>query len=410
MSLFTSLLPTVHKVRNQSDRLGLKSPVLAHNRLTLPQVLLRSGYWTAAVAGGGNIDPGLGFDRGFQGRFESNLLDVSELVDRALVRLEEGRRTGAPTFVFLHTYQVHGPYLPPPEYEARFAPDPSPIIGQRVALYRDLPFKKQWSIMNRGLGNDPTKAYWYGKETFDEREAAYLSDLYDGEVAYTDSQIGRLLSTLGETGQLDELVVVVLADHGEEFHEHGDFEHDQLYREHLHVPCLVRLPGGLLGGTRIAGLASLMDVMPTVLALLGLESPEGVQGKSLVSTFLSGKTDDSPQVAERVMFPDDYKAALRSPELNIIFHAVPGRLQAFDLIADPAERQDVLTTEPQAKPAAAALKRALENAFELRNALDAVDAGTTTTLSPDKAAEMRELGYVGDTSGEASLESWPEGW
>lgn len=414
MSLFTSLLPTVHKVRNQSKRLGLSTPALASNRLTIAQVLNRSGYWTACIAGGGNIQPDMGFGRGFRNRFESALWDVKKVVNRTIERLDQAQAAGQPPFVFMHTYQVHGPYLPPPEYEQRFAANPSPIIGSRVALYRDLPFNKQWGIMNRGPDNDETKAYWYGKEHFGDDEARYLSDLYDGEVAYTDFQLGRLIETLRESGQLDEMIVVVLADHGEEFREHGDFEHDQLYTEHLHVPCIIRLPGGAMGGTEVRGMASLIDVMPTLLELLDIEGPITMAGTSLVNAMETGSTASQPVVSERVMYPNDYKASLRNERSNVIFHATERRIDAFDLTADPAELVNVFGSAPFSLPAADKLRHLLGQAFHNRDVLDEVDAGSNITVDASRLEELQALGYV-DREGVdfevpegTPLERWPD--
>ncbi|MDG2150301.1 MAG: sulfatase [Planctomycetota bacterium] len=415
MSLFTSLLPTVHKVRNQSKRLGLSTPALAKNRLTIAQILNRNGYWNACIAGGGNIQPDMGFARGFRNRFESALWDIKRVVDRALDRLDQAQEAGQPPFVFMHTYQVHGPYLPPSEYEKRFAPSPSPLIGARVALYRDLPFNKQWSIMNRGPGNDETKAYWYGKENFDENEARYLSDLYDGEIAYTDAQLGRMIESLRESGQLDNLIVVIVADHGEEFLEHGDFEHDQLFSEHLHVPCIIRLPGGALGGTEVTGMASLIDIMPTLLELLDIEGPPTMAGTSLVSAMMTGHTDGKPVVSERVMFPGDYKASLRNENSSVIFHATEARLDAYNLIEDPGETISVFETADFSAPAAAKLKHSLGQAFHNRDALDKEDAGGSIVVDESRLEELQALGYVdGDASDfeipeGTPLDHWPDG-
>ena len=414
MSLFTSLLPTVHKVRNQSARLGLESPQLASNRLTIAQVLNRNGYWNAAVAGGANLNPEMGFKRGFRNRFESGLADVSQLVERALQRFDSAQASGQPPFLFLHTYQVHGPYLPPREFEERFAPNPSPTVGARVAKYRDLPFHRQWSIMNRGPGGDETLAYWYQKEQFDEEDTAYLSDLYDGEIAYTDQQLGELFDALRERELFDSLIIVLVSDHGEEFREHGDFEHDQLYTEHLKVPGIVRLPGGHLGGTRVEGMTSLIDVMPTVLELLEIEGPPIMQGESLVGSMLSGRTSDLPVVAERVMFPADYKASIRSQDSNVVFHATESRLEAYDLEADQAETNDVIETAPFVKGASTRLKQSLSQAFHQREILDSEDAGGTITVDEEQMAALIAVGYF-DEGGEYTvpegtpLDSWPEG-
>jgi arylsulfatase A-like enzyme len=415
MSLFTSLHPTVHKVRNQSARLGLESPSLAHNRLTLPQVLNRNGYWNACVAGGGNINPQMGFSRGFQKRFESALWDIRTIADRTLSRVDEARQTDQPHFLFMHSYQVHGPYLPPREFEKRFAPTPRTVLGPRVALYRNLPFKEQWKAMNRGPGGDESLAFWSGKEDFGEKEASYLSDLYDGEVAFTDAELGRLIAELRERDALDDMILVILSDHGEEFFEHGQFEHDQLYREHLHVPCIIRLPGGHLGGTRVEGMVSLMDVMPTLLELLEIEGPATMQGRSLVSGMAAGRLESRPVLSERVMFPDDYKASLRTDASSVTFHARDGGLEAFDLVGDPDESTDVYNSSSFGRNAGKRLHQSLLRAFLDRDILDEIDAGGTIKVDADQLEELRQLGYLGAEGEEVQmdvtgtpLESWPD--
>jgi len=419
MSLFTSVLPTVHKVRNQSARLGLISPTLAGNRLGLPQVLNQAGYRNAAVCGGGNLIPGMGFDKGFRGRFESNMADVSWHVGRTLERFDEVLAGDQPGFVFMHTYQVHGPYLPPPEYREQFAPEPRGMVAERVRIFQDMPFQKQWQAMNRGAAGQPP--FWDGKELFGEVEASYFSDLYDGEVAYTDAQLGELFDGLRDRGLYDDMIIVVLSDHGEEFFEHGSFEHDQLYRESLHVPCLVKLPGGQLGGTRVTGLTSLLDVAPTLYDLLGLASPPTVRGLSLTGAMLSTRTSNQPVIAERVMFlPDgDYQANLRSDALSVHFDADmvggQGTLAAFDLTTDPGESRDTFG-DPSAPVLRAleSLRTSLVRALRDRDLLDEIDSGGTFRMDdPAMAEQLKSLGYTGnaegpiDPPGGSPLDVWP---
>jgi len=231
MSLFTSLLPSVHKVRNQSARRGLRSPKLPRNRLTLPQVLARQAYWTACVASGANVQERMGFGRGFGDRFESRLVDVRAVLRKTLTRLDQLARSGRSGFVFAHTYQVHSPYLPPDPWRERFAPRLRSHLAPRVRAYAALPFDSQWKAAGRATGSLP--AYWDGLEDFGEAEARDLSDLYDGEIAYTDGQVGRLIDEVRARGLLEETILVVLSDHGEEFGEHDEFQHDQLFAEHL---------------------------------------------------------------------------------------------------------------------------------------------------------------------------------
>jgi arylsulfatase A-like enzyme len=149
-------------------------------------------------------------------------------------------------------------------------------------------------------------------------EAAYLSDLYDGEIAYTDAQIGRLLDALRRMGLYDDTLIVLLSDHGEEFFEHGKWQHEQLYEECLRVPLMVRLPGGRHGGTRIETPVGLIDVMPTLLDLLEVDPPEAAlpgrvrrEGRSLAEAILTGKEPRPlPVISEYV--------ATRGPNLENI--------------------------------------------------------------------------------------------
>lgn len=424
MSLFTSLLPTVHKVRNQSARLGLLSPSLADNRLTLAQILNRAGYWNAAVTGGANLNPEMGFDKGFRGRFEAVPVDVTEMLTLARDRIRQARASTQPGFVFLHTYQVHGPYLPPRQELERFVRGTNPILTPRVERLIDLPFHRQWAAMNPRADQSGPPAFWSGVETFGAAEAAYLSDLYDAEIAHTDAALGALFDDMRSRGWLDDTVVVILSDHGEEFFEHGRFEHDQLHREHLHVPFIMRLPGGRLGGTRIGGLASLIDVLPTLLELLDVQAPENaapLQGTSLVPSLLSGRTRNLPVFAERVMFlPDgEYDAALRGEDSVVMYSKRPGTsaVAAFDRRADPRELNDVACGAAAAfvPSARERLRASIAEVMLLRDRLDLEDAGGTIAVdSEEQVANLQALGYVdGETAegvapvGDDLLDAWP---
>jgi arylsulfatase A-like enzyme len=411
MSLFTSMLPTEHGVTNFSPRQKIPLVRLADNRLTLGQVLNRNKYWNFTIAGGGNIQGAMGFQKGFKNQFQSINRPITETVELALDMATLGYRQPFPMFLFVHTYEVHGPYLPPEEYRQEFASDPSPIVGQLVESLDGLTYAQQWKAMHEGL--------WDHKERFTDDDARYLSDLYDAEVAWADHVLGAFFKGLRRSGVLDKVILVVLSDHGEEFGEHGGFEHDQLYREHLHVPLLIRLPGEVLGGTRVTGQAQLIDVMPTLLELLDVKLPEDMQrmqGTSLVPAMLSGRTADMPVIAERVMYADDYEATWRSPAASLIFRAQEGTLEAYDLRSDPDEQEDVAWTAPFFDKATGVFRTNLAKSYALRDALDQVATGAAASLSPEALRELEELGYLGDESGEPSfevpagtpLERWPE--
>jgi arylsulfatase A-like enzyme len=420
MSLFTSLPPTAHGISNFSPRLDLPVRALAENRLTLPQVLRRAGRFNSAVCCGANLQGPMGFQRGFEDRFVSELVDVSTIVDRALADVDVARAQDKPWMLFAHTYQVHAPYVPPREFRERFAPQLDGVIAQREAELAGHSFTEVFKSLNFG--------WWKGIEDFGPHEAQQLSQLYDGEVAYTDQEVGRLIEGLKQRGVWDQALVVVLSDHGEEFAEHGHFEHDQLYRELLHVPLLVRLPGGRLGGTSVAGPCSLLDVMPTLLELLGLEGPETMQGHSLVPALGRGRTSASPVIAERLMFADSYAATLRTADSALLFRADPsakgaderpgpgpepgrpageGRIEVYDLRADAGEQHDLGSAAPDWKAATSGFFSKLSAVFELRRKLDAVATGSTVSITPQQAQQVQSLGYTSAPSPGSSIAGWP---
>jgi arylsulfatase A-like enzyme len=420
MSEWTSMLPTAHGISNFSPRLEIPVRALAENRVTLPQVLRRAGRFNSAVACGANLQGAMGFQRGFEDRFVSELVDVSVIVDRALADIDVARAQDKPWMQFVHTYQVHAPYVPPREFRERFAPKLDGVVAEREAELADKSFNEVFRSLNFG--------WWKGLSEFGEHEAQQLSQLYDGEIAYTDQELGRFVEGCKQRGVWDEAIVVVFSDHGEEFAEHGHFEHDQLYREHLHVPLLVRLPGGRLGGSKVAGACSLIDVMPTLLDLLGLQGPETMTGRSLVPAMQSGRTAGDPVLAERLMFEDSYSAAMRTAGEALVFRANPaadgaderpgpgpepgrpageGRIELYDLRADPGQQQDLGSKAPAWKAATAGFFQRLSAVFEQRKALDAVATSTTFTIDAQQARQAEALGYTGPASPGSSIANWP---
>lgn len=401
MSLFTSMTPTTHGVTNMSGRLGITLTQLSPNRQTLGQVLNKAGYWNAAVTCGGNLHPGMGFARGFKSRFVSSLMPIEQTVDQTLRFADHAQNLSAPPFLFIHTYEVHAPYLPPAPYQERFALRPTPLLESAV---------KEMSAKPREKLNLAALDLWEHKESFGPDDARYLSDLYDAEIAHTDSELGRLLKGLRERGILDRSILVILSDHGEEFGEHGDFEHDQLYSEHLHVPLILRLPGGVLGGSRVEDLASLIDVMPTLLELLDLPAPQTIQGRSLVSAMQEQQPESIPVLSEHVMFPGQYRATLRSQNRSVMFFEEEGRLETYDLVADPGQSQD-LGDDPESASLRDALHTRLVASFSIREQLDDQQAGQPLAIDEETRRQLIELGYVGgsDVLPEGTpLDHWPD--
>jgi hypothetical protein len=188
-----------------------------------------------------------------------------------LDELERCRADERPFFVFAHYFDPHYDYVAPPPYDRSFDPDYRGPIDS--ASFFDSP------AVSLPDDSDPYRR----RQVASARDMEFLRAQYAAELAWTDAQIGRILDRLDELGVADRTLVVVTADHGEEFFEHGNLGHrSTLHEELVQVPLILRLPGRLPAGRRVAGLVSTIDVVPTALELLGLPPLGGLASRSFV--------------------------------------------------------------------------------------------------------------------------------
>jgi len=361
MTLFTGLYPTTHGVTMPCVTLWEETP-------TLPQVLQQNGYRTFAYTGGGNVDGYYGFGRGFEHYGAANAKPngdkscaLEEAIQSARQRIES-LSPDEPYFLFVHGYDVHAPYEPWEPWASRFkSPDAEPFEDYLRDVYI---FRKSGRRLSPG-------------------NIKFLSDLYDAGVARADRLVGEFFEFLGRRGEFDRTVVIVLSDHGEEFGEHGGVGHyGTIYPECLYVPLIVRAPG-LEPGVIEQGVG-LKDVMPTVLHLVGLESPV-TQGLSLVPAMRGGKSASWPLFSET-----DYGTRRRSVIWDghqLIRKAYDPTLRLFDLRADRLGRVEVSDSRS-------------ELVAELLNVMpDPPDTIAALARSPEVAdlETLRALGYVGGT-------------
>jgi arylsulfatase A-like enzyme len=384
MSLMTGVHPDVHGVVNFAGEVDAR---LSPRIPTLAEILRSAGYRTAAVTGGGNVHRDLGFGRGF-GSYEHSDGDAAAIFARAIEQLEAlaapthaGART--PFFLFVHTFQVHDPYLPPPAQRALFA-DPAyagRIVGDAGRL--------------RALAGDDWRArhraFWAGVDARSPADLRHLFDLYDACIRFTDDELGRLLDRIDALGLAGETLVVVLSDHGEEFLEHGRFGHDALFEELLRVPLVVRVPDaerrGLRRG-RVGEVVRLVDVLPTVLDLVGLPAPDHLEGRTLVPLLRGGEE------APRFVFAQNRETgsdALAAGGWKLV--AERWRDLLFDLARDPAERSPLAGGDDVRESLRATLDRLRERALRW-HALAPPDR--TGPLDADTRRRLEALGYLGD--------------
>ncbi len=339
---------------------------------TLAEVLGANGFRTAAFTGGGNVSAAFGFGRGFE-RYVEDPRGLGEAFDDVEIWLRG--HADERFLLFVHTYDIHLPYDPPPPYDERFAADyAGSIAGNRT---REL---------LRKLRRHGEYARFEGRVDLDDEDRRKIVALYDGGIAYTDTFVGRLLLLLRELDLDDRTAIVVFSDHGEEFWEHGSVLHSHtLFQELVHVPLIFALPGKWRAGTRIDTTVRLMDVAPTVLELLGLAVPPSFEGRSLVG-LMSGETTAHPPAASEIR---DLRAWIEHPWKLIREGAGPdARVRLFHLVDDPGEQRDVSAAHGEV---VARLRGAMDRASRSSGFVRDVEL---EDVGPDLRDQLEALGYV----------------
>ncbi len=400
-SLFSSLYPNTHMVWNKAElENGARVfPALSKNAVTLAEAMRDAGVQTAAVADGGFVKAERGLHQGFE-FFESENTGVADRVDRALEWLREERDPDQPFFLFLHTYEVHSPYMPELEYLDRFDPDYRGPLREAVRKARE------WVAANPDANpiNKPQERFFkplFEAANFSPEDKAFVRTLYDAEIAMVDDQLARLLAYLEESGLDQDTALVLTSDHGEEFWEHDYWGHHKLWEETLRIPLIARLPGGPQGERRQDPI-DLVDLMPSLLTELGAPVPEMASGR-VVDLREAGPADPDHYYVAQANAPF-VLASFRYADGKAIFFVSPDEGEAvFDPQQDRGERQDLSGTE--------AGRRILERAKADRRAFGArteakrkkydlfPELRSQDRFSPEMLAELEALGYI-DSDGD----------
>ena len=380
MSVFTSLYPSGHGVVNWEENGFRLSPQIP----TLPGILNRAGYRTAANTAGGNVAAELGFDEGFDAYSSQGArgqsLAVAPFVLTDLAR--SSRSAGKPFFLFLHNYDVHDPYIPAPVFAKLFV-DPAyrgDMIGDPDAV-RESASGDGWEVLHA--------KYWANFNRKSPADRKYVSDLYDGGIREMDTALAPFFERFRELGLEANTVLVLISDHGEEFLEHGGINHNSVYQEVMHVPLILRLPGASFGGTRVSARVRLIDVMPTLLALAGLPSPPHAQGESLIPLYAGpGPKRDRFVFSE---WPLAGQRALQSEAWKFVQR--PGHDEFYDLATDPGEQKDLAATQGPLVYQAATRSDRLQSLS--RELLASFDRGAKPQLDDATRHQLQALGYLG---------------
>ena len=396
-SLFTSTHPATHGVWNEvyfgPER--QVHPKLSPNFVTLAEVLKSQGYQTAAIADGGWIHRSRGLAQGFQ-RFDSKLLGVENRLQTAISWLDD-RDRGRPYFLFVHTYEVHAPYMPPRGYENRFS------SGYQGPVREALEAAREWvktAKMKDPLGELEMRFFAPLRKDMRDEDVEFLLALYDSELSLVDEAFARLWEYLKSEDLLDNTLIIITSDHGEEFGEHDMYGHHQVYHEVLRVPLIMRSPEGPFG-VRYSGFVDLVDIMPTALSELRVGIPDTAVGRSL--DLRAGGSPSEPHflVGEVNQTRIARQVAVRSREAAVLFHGGdPERVEVFASGPERSERRD----NPRSAEAEVSIARAREFVSEHherawrhrdQHRLEAV-LPEKREISDEQLEQLRILGYIQD--------------
>ena len=284
-SIMTSLYPTSHRITDIPDRLNSQADTLAESYRA-------AGYATVAYSSVLFTGKFSNLHQGFQELHEASSVDdraytaktAREYVDRASAWIS--RHPDTPFFMFLHVFDPHDPFEPRAPYDASWA-DPAKKKHHEEQLEKITPHIKDPLMKAFGM---PDKAAIEEAGVSPEEFVGHDVDWYDGSILGMDAEVGRLLRRLRQLGLEDKVQFVFLADHGEEFIEHGRMFHGQtVYGELTGVPLILRRPGVIPAGVKIPATVRNIDVMPTLLDLSGLPAPPRMQGESLVPLIAAAR-------------------------------------------------------------------------------------------------------------------------
>jgi len=405
-SLFASRYPGAHGVVSYRHALegsyGGRAavPVFDAAFVTLAEVLRAAGYSTAAFVANPFVSSAFGFAQGFD-HFDSSFADNTtpgSRVNQAALAWLSQRDPERPVFLYLHYMDAHGPYDADPRFLAPLLDRVDQLAARRTLAPEELarldylerpPSRMRDAAQHARLR--PTLEYWIAR--------------YEAGVRELDHHLAELRKGLESRGLWDAALVVITSDHGEALLDQGLWDHGfSLQSVELHVPLLLRLParsdGERPAGRRVPGRVRLIDVMPTLLDELGLDTPKGVQGKSLVPQIGGSPPEREQRVlAEAVKWGGEQKAWYER-NWKLVRRVGPPRVeQLHELASDPREQHDRAGGEPLRRAQLAdALDQQLDRNGELANEV-------TRRLRELDPAELRRLQALGYLRGSAPADS-----
>lgn len=370
-SILTSQYPSVLGVRDKLTVLDRRFPLL-------PKVLKQYNYTTHGIFAAGNLLPQLGFGRGFDDYYDRRSRRrgagiVSPDVTREAVSLLR-KSHKQPFFLFLHYFDPHYNYILHKQYD--YYPD-----------YRGK-VKSNHSIID----------LWHKLHELSEDDVRYLLALYDSEITFTDEYIEKFLDELKKQGFYEDSVIIVTADHGEEFLERGWLGHAiTLHEELLHVPLIMKLPG--YGARVIDSPVGLIDIVPTIYQYMGLKMPDGLEGRALDISrgdSIASRPIFSETFSSQGRRPNPKPVAFRSMVLGnwkFIYDEIRDSEQVYNLSEDPHERNDLSGQHSEQNKMLRQLLSKWLNYVKTKQKVGPVP-DESELFTPEQREQLESLGYL----------------
>ncbi|MCO6430908.1 MAG: sulfatase [Deltaproteobacteria bacterium] len=360
-SLFTSVFPTVHghMPRPGGSKFGRNFTKLPESFVTLAEALQAAGYATAGITANPLVSEKYGMQQGFEQYYSPGREKGDRITKRAIKYLSDLRPKDKPFFLYLHYLDPHDPYKPPKPYDKMFS--------------------------------GPIKRWPYG-----EAELQIISQ-YDGEIRFVDKEIGKLFDWLKEQGLYEEMIIVFVSDHGEQFRERGFLGHgDRLHSEEIHIPLIIKAPG--FEGEELEPV-SLVDVYPTLVDLLKLEPSPDFQGLSLMD---QERLKARGGVTTEIFRHYNLKAFTTAKGQRLILEYDPdkglrldsllgwSKADLFELRSDPLELKPLLTDAIKENPVFDAAQKTYLSILKLteRHSVSEVPE------NEEMIRELKTLGYL----------------
>lgn len=374
-SLFTGLVPTAHGVREAGalhktgNEFEITSDVLSKEALTMAEVFRNAGYKTCAVITNPHLREMMGFGQGFSKYIYLRHNPPARDVNREVLRVMSSFRD-RPFFLYIHYMDVHSPYKPPPRYRDMFAG----FLVESSPIHENGPYD----------------------EKIQPHQVAYTEAVYDGQVRYFDDRFKKFIKKLKKRGALQNTMVIVTSDHGDEFYEHGGFGHGYTcYEEMLRVPLTMVWPGVLPEGLEVEKTVVQTDLLSTLAFLAGISTDTEKLPGNLISipglTPHRGLMSCNSKEREATVYAETYRGkaprALVEKDKKIIYNSKSDSYEFYDLAKDPEE---------QNKLGPAEFRRGKKMMKKLRSFMRKRCAFTETSrekMGNETLEEFKSLGY-----------------